>query len=123
MKHGEWNWYNSPCGERFGAAFPTREDAIDDLCGEPGYVARACFPVLKLGDFVKDADIQHLLENIDERINEEWSDPEGAPVEIDGDLDLLRAHVVLALNSWQLTDKVEVQSWVFAETSDLEAVN
>lgn len=117
MNTTDWHWYYSYDEETWYRA-DSREDAIDSLDGEAGYIGEHCCHLLQLSSFIN---AERVIEDAFERMDEDYGDPEGN-VLLGEDIDTSGLEQVLrmAIDQWQADNKVEIKSWYFARSRNVE---
>lgn len=118
----EWQWYYSWNEEEYWGGYDTREEAIDELEGEPGFIVEAKKPDIRLADFLTSNDIDCLTENMVERIDEAWGNPEGSEIDLGKEVQYLEPYIRAAIATWQVDHKVKIDAWVFADMRNHEEV-
>lgn len=113
----DWEWYHSIDDERWYRA-DSREDAIDCLGGEGGYVGEHCQHILQLAKFIN---VDRMIENAIERMDEDYGDLEGGS-EWDIDTKGLEEVIKIAVQAWQVTKGVKIESWCFAGSRNVEYI-
>ena len=122
MTQPDWKWYAGSNEEGFHSdPFDTREEAIDALDGNRGFILEAHRRPLALSSYF---DATRFLEDAEESAYE-LANPDGEPLfeATNTQIEDLEERVRKAIDQWQESHNMVFISWYFSQSRNLEFIN